>query len=339
MASKSRRANPSIKDTLFEESYRFDFFQAVRLLEKLYPERQPVGKTASPSDEVVRFKSLTSLTFPPSSIYEISEKEDKAAEMTVAFMGLTGPSGILPRHYTELLIECSKDRDFAIHSFFDVFNHRLVSLFYRAWEKYRIDISYAKGRLDHFYHYLLSIIGLGTPGLQDRLEANDRMLLFYTGLISQKPHSVSALENLLQDIFNVQVKVRQFQGQWFKLEASNRTTLAKNGQNNELGVSVVLGERVWDQQAKFRIRIGPLGYNAFCEFLPSGNAFLPLTQIVRLFVGEEFDSDVQLILKTEEVPACKLGDSSKNASRLGWSTWLKTKDFSEDAGDVVIGIN
>ena len=98
MAAENGRADPSLEHVLFEEGYRFDFFQAVRVLDRLYPDRQPVGRDATPSREVVRFRSHLSLSFPPSAIHEIARREDGSgpAQMTVAFMGLTGLLGCPP---------------------------------------------------------------------------------------------------------------------------------------------------------------------------------------------------------------------------------------------------
>jgi len=143
MASESRRTDPSVEELLFAEGFRFEFFQAVRLLEKVFPERAPVGRDARPGEEVVRFHAHNTLTFPASSIDELSRSDEGApASMVVAFMGLTGPSGVLPRHYTELVLEEERRRERGLAAFFDVFNHRVVSLFYRAWQKYRVPIAH-----------------------------------------------------------------------------------------------------------------------------------------------------------------------------------------------------
>ncbi|RMF83908.1 MAG: type VI secretion system baseplate subunit TssG, partial [Nitrospinota bacterium] len=166
MATQGRRTDPPLEDLLFAEGYRFSFFQAVRLLEHLYPHRQPVGQDAQPSHEVVRFRTHLSLGFPASEIHEITPPtdEEQPAQMTVTFMGLTGPSGVLPRHYTEFLLERVRRKDYTLHDFLDLFNHRLLSLFYRAWEKYRFPISYERTVLQHQRHdrlslYLFDLIG------------------------------------------------------------------------------------------------------------------------------------------------------------------------------------
>lgn len=343
MATASRGTDPSVEDVLFQEGYRFDPFQAVRVLERLYPQRQPVGRDTVPSGEVVRFRSHLTLSFPPSAIYEVKRTEngDGPIQMTVAFMGLTGPLGTLPRTYTELLLErVRRHKDRTLLDFLDLFNHRLISLFYRAWEKYRFPLAYERSVAKHeeydpFSLCLFDLVGMGTKGLRGKLEVGDEALLFYAGLLGQHPHSANALENILTDYFAVPVKTVQFIGQWLSLSEENRSRIGAGDKNNALGVNTVAGSRVWDQQAKFRLRLGPLTFDEFSRFLPAGNAFRPLVEFARFIVGQEFDFDVQLVLKAAEVPRCRLGETGAHAPRLGWSTWLKTKEFTHDAEDVV----
>ncbi|MEJ7618544.1 MAG: type VI secretion system baseplate subunit TssG [Pyrinomonadaceae bacterium] len=178
---------------MYDEPYRFEFFQAVRLMMKLgqQQQRQPVGAAAAPSEEAVRFRTRVSLVFPPSELYELKrradEEDQRPPEMTVAFMGLTGPAGVLPLHYTELLIERARYKDTAGWEFLDIFNHRLISLFFRAWEKYRLTATYESGDLGRFTEYLFCLTGMGTRGLRGRLNLPDQGLLRYGGLIGQKP--------------------------------------------------------------------------------------------------------------------------------------------------------
>ena len=343
MAAESRRTDPSVEDSLFEEGYAFDFFQAVRVLERLYPDRQPVGHDASPAEEVVRFCSRTTLSFPPSAIHEMTPAEEDGipAQMTVAFMGLTGPLGVLPRHYTELLLERIRAKDYTLRDFLDLFNHRLIALFYRAWEKYRFPIAYERAVLkqaeyDRFSLYLFDLIGMGTAGLRNRLAVGDEALLFYAGLLGQHPHGASALSGLLQDYFSVPVAIAQFVGQWLTLVPESRTRLGTGESLNALGVSAVAGSRVWDQQAKLTVRMGPLTLAEFGRFLPSGSAFRPLCQLTRFVAGQAFDFDLQLVLRAAEVPRCQLGAPGEHAPRLGWSTWLKTRECIHDVDQTVL---
>ncbi len=338
MAAESRRPDPPVEQLLFDAGYRFDFFQAVRLLRRLYPDRPAVGHEASPASETVRFRSSAALSFAPSAIHEIQRGDGGQPQMTVDFIGLTGPVGILPRHYTALLLERLRARDPVLHDFLDIFTHRAVSLFFRAWEKYRLAMRYERARIEHqaddrFASLLFDLFGMGTNGLLRRLIVDDRILLYYTGLLAQRRRSASSLKGLLQDHFGVPVLVEQFVGQWLQIPQRSRTRLGRRGANHALGKSAVLGRRSWDQQAAFSLRVGPLSLSEFSQFLPSGNAFRPFVQLTRYFVGQQFDFDLQLVLKAQEVPHCRLGDKGQGGPRLGWSSWLKTAPFVRDADD------
>ena len=330
----------TLEEILFAEPYRFDFFQAVRLLERVYEERQPVGQDAHVLQVIVRFRTPINLAFPASQLSalkreEETENEPNAAQMTVAFMGLTGPSGVLPHPYSELLTERLRNKDKALHEFFDLFNHRVISLFYRAWEKYRFPIAFERGRDDRFTEFLFDLAGLGTRGLRNRFSFKDEGLLSYAGLIANKPHSASAINGILSDYFGVPAQLEQFKGQWLKLEEESYSRLGTA--NHELGISTVVGTRVWDSQSKIRVRFGPVTFERFAAFLPNGSAYQPTTELTRFLIGQEFDFDVQLILKKEEVPACRLKQSAQPL--LGWTTWLKTKEFFHDDEQVILASN
>lgn len=358
----------SVEGLLFTEGFLFDFFQAVRLLERLAPRLKPVGRGGPPAAEVVRFRAHPSLGFPASAIFDV-ERPTAALPlpaMTVTFMGLTGPLGVLPIHYTELLMrqerEAKGPEKNALRAWLDLFNHRLISLFYRAWEKYRFTIPYERGEYadrepDPFTRCLYSFVGLGTPSLRGRLRVavreereeriteralarvEDLVLLHFGGFFAHRPRCAVSLEALLGDYFGLPLRICQFQGQWLRLDPSNQSRLGAAGA--DLGLNVVAGERVWDVQCKVRIRLGPLGYAKFSEFLPDRTpvprrkAFFLLCHLVRLYVGPELDFDVQLVLRKEDVPACRLADGDDGGPRLGWNTWITSGSLADDAEDAV----
>jgi type VI secretion system protein ImpH len=323
---------------LFDEPYRFDFFQAVRLLERIYTERLPVGRASAPATEAARFCARASLSFPPSQIHRLDDQDtEKPPQMTVSFLGLTGPLGVLPPPYTELILERARYKDTALRDFFDLFNHRMVSLFYRAWEKYRFAVAYERGEEDNFTSFLFALIGLGTRGLRGRMSFSDQALLFYGGLVAQRPHSSSAMEAILRDYLGVPARVDQFVGQWLDLDEESLTRLG--AANSQLGVSAVAGARVWDKQSKFTLRFGPLTYEEFAGMLPVGSAFKPAADLARLLAGMELDFDVRLVMKAEEVPPAILTTRARRRPMLGWTSWLKTQPFVEDDSQVVLTIS
>lgn len=330
--------NKPLNQELFDEPYRFEFFQAVRLLEKIFPERRAVGREPLPLKEVARFRSHAAISFPASEIQEIREvseefSDDDKIELIINFMGMIGPLGVLPRNYTELVMDRTRYRDTSLYAFLDIFTHRAVSLFFRAWEKYRFPVQYERGK-DDFTDYLFDIAGLGTGGLHNKLFIEDESLLPYAGLIAQKPHSATMLEQVLADYFNVPAKVRQFSGQWLTLDAESITRLGQV--NSGLGVNAVVGTKVWDDQSKFRVVFGALNFKEFQGFLPNGTAYKPMKAMIRFIVGEEFDFDVQLKLKAAEVPSTILTTRAKRRPMLGWTSFLKTKPFAQDDEQLIL---
>ncbi|MEK7854637.1 MAG: type VI secretion system baseplate subunit TssG, partial [Acidobacteriota bacterium] len=236
---------------------------------------------------------------------------------------------------TDLMLDRIRHRDPAMWACVVIFTHRSVSLFYRAWRKYRFPIGYERGN-DDFTAYLFDLIGVGTNGLRGRMSLPDESLLPYAGLIAQKPHSCNAVENVLSDYFSSKAKIRQFHGQWLDLEPSDYTRLGEK--NSVLGESAIAGTRVWEQQSKFRVRLGPLDFQKFQAFLPTGSAYEPLRSIVKFLIGFEFDYDVQLLLKKQQVPSSILTTRAQRRPMLGWTTFLKTSPFTADDEQVVLQV-
>jgi type VI secretion system protein ImpH len=363
MAATSGEPAASLAERLFAEGHGFDFFQAVRLLEKMAPERRPVGHEAAPSMEAARFRAHTALNFPASAIYQI-EPAAPSPIVTVTFMGLTGPSGVLPRHYTEMLMRAGEVRGperYVARDWFDLFNHRLISLFYRAWTKYRFWLAYERGEYaeadpDIFTESLYSLIGLGARSLRNRLRVaiparaegvqgervlarvDDLALTYYAGLLSHRPRCAVSLERLLEDFFGIPIRVLEFQGQWLQLDPENQSRVGAEAGNTTMGVNVVVGDRVWDIRGKIRIRLGPLTYKQFASFLPDQSPvkerkeFFRLMHLVRLYIGPELKVEVQLILKANEIPPCRSG---RKGARLGWDSWVTSRPMRRDSDDAV----
>jgi type VI secretion system protein ImpH len=346
MAAAVGRKGSGLSGQLFREAHRFDFFQAVRLLERVSRERGglrgPVGHDVAPEREVVRFRALPSLSFPAGDVARL-DAGATPPEMSVAFLGLTGPAGVLPQHYTALLLRRVRARDFALRDFLDLFNHRLVSLFYRVWEKYRLPFAHERALADGgeeapATRSVFCFAGFGTDGLRGRLEVDDEAFLYYSGHFTHVTRPALVLEGLLEDYFDVRVAVRQFQGQMLYLDPGDRSCMPTaerpDGLNAELGRTLVVGDRCWDVQSKFRLRVGPLDYTRFRTLMPNGDALRPLVQMTRTFVGMEFDFEVQLVLRYDEVPWCRLG-SRRDPAYLGWNTWVRCKPFAREVDDAV----
>jgi len=343
VATESGTVNPDltvseIEEKLRREPFSFDFFQAVRLLEKVLPQRTSVGKFAHPATEVARFAAHPSLAFPASQIQGMEWPADGPVEMTVNFMGLTGPQGVLPNPYTSLIIERLRASDTTLRDFLDIFNHRIISLFYRAWRKYRFDVACEHGERDLFSRHLLSLLGLGTEGMRDRQAVSDDALIYYAGLLGQRPRSAQALQQILSDYFEVPVAIEQFAGGWYRLDPETQCRLEGNNESGELGLGAVVGDEVWNEQSKVRIVLGPLSLERYADFLPYGRSFETLGGWVRFFSNDEWDFEVKLILEREQVPACTLGAEGVSGPQLGWVSWVKSVPFNRNPDDTVLAV-
>lgn len=352
MAGANRAGARDLIAEIRREGYRFRFPQAVRLLARAAPLEH--GHHAAAHDRsaepprALRFRTPASLSFPASEILEARERGERAddggapvsseLDLIIGFMGLTGPSGALPTHYTELLIARRNfHRDTSAHAFFDLFSHRAVSLFYQAWRKYRFYLPYESGERDGFSRNLLDLVGVGLGGLRERLKqqaggVSDTFLTHFSGLLSQRPLAGENIVALIRGYFGVPASLEQFVGQWQQIPGAEQTRLGLNA--CVLGQSVVAGERAWDRQNKIRLTIGPLDHKQFSDFLPGKPGAAALTELVKFCVGHALACDVTLALKKESVPAPSLRADSAAPLRLGYNCWTRTLPLSEDARDM-----
>jgi type VI secretion system protein ImpH len=323
VATEKREPSTPLKERLFKEFYRFSFFIAVHLLEHIFPDKKPLGKTLTPGEEAVRFSVKPGLAFPPSDISNLKQvNEERPVDMEVTFMGLIGPSGVLPYWYNELAAERIRQKDFSLTSFLDIFHHRLISLFYLAWKKNRWPVNYLPGAKDKLSGFLLSLMGLGTPALASRLGLPEESLIFYSGLLSRPVPSTVAIEAVVEYFSGTKAEVHQFIDRVIPLDLEDQTQLGLA--NGQLCMNAVCGSYAWENQTKFRVNLGSMGYNHFVRFLPTGDMLCPIFSLIRYMVGIEYEFEIRLFLKREEVPLCTLGMETPASPRLGWSTWVKT---------------
>lgn len=318
--------------TLARDPFHYDFFHALRRIEALHPHKPRIGRAARPVDEPVRFGQEPSLSFAPTTLASFQRPDGNSAQarLEVRFFGLLGPNGPLPLHLTEYARErLIHADDLTFARFLDIFHHRFISLFYRAWSQAQPTESLDRPRDDRFSSYVAAPLGLGMPALRNRDAVNDHAKLFHSGLLSRGVRNADGLAAILTGFFRVSVRVEQFIGHWLALPTHDRTRVGVAA-TASLGRGAMLGGQIWDRQHKFRLRIGPLTLAQYESFLPGGSAIGKIVAWVRLYLSFEMDWDMRLVLLKAEVPQVRL----RQYGRLGWTTWLGKKVRAHDVEDL-----
>lgn len=345
MAGENRTASQFLIAELEQAAFRFDFFEAMRLFETLHPDKPKLGASLKASDDPVRLGQVPELQFPPAALADFKRNGDGVPRLAVHFFGLFGPNGPLPLHLTEYARDRLRNHhDPTFSAFADVFHHRMLCLFYRAWADARPEVAYDRPASDRFPFYIDALLGHGGKAFRDRDALPDRAKRFYVGRFAQHSKNPEGLQAIIADILRVKVRIEEFVGEWMKIEPEEHTRLGFSPQVASLGHSALLGAYVWGCQHKFRLILGPLPLAQYLALLPGAAALAQLTAIVRNYVGDEFVWDINLILQHEQVPReMSLGQPKSahascmnGAAQLGWSMWLGPRVCSRDADDLML---
>ena len=327
----------SLEGELREAAAEFGFFQAVRLLRLWAREDGTEGREGF-ATEPVRFTVNPLLTFPPGEINRIDWSTDPP-EMEVNFFGLVGPQGVLPYEYsvhvTDRLHRRPPDR--ALKAFLDIFHHRAISLFYRAWEKYRFGVVLERQGEHALLRHVLDLMGAGTAPLRRTCPLPERAMASCGGILAQQPRTAAGLETTVSDYFGVPCRVEEFVGDWLRVEEWDLCRIGEDdGPQVELGIGSVLGDEFWDPHAKARLVLGPLDRSVYLCFLPGGAHHSTLREFLRFFTDDTLSWEVQLILAPEpdRIFGVRLGGEPDQM--LGWSTWIQCRAPLEPIADTVL---
>lgn len=311
--------------------YAFDLFFVLRMLQARHPALPRLGRALRPQSEPVRLGQDPSLAFAPATIAEVLPGVAGQPErVTVWSFGLYGPNGPMPTYMTEYVRERLRQHDDAtLARFSDIFHHRLLLLFFRAWSDAQPTTSLDRPGEDHFGRYVRSLVGLGEASQRNRDQVPDHAKLFMAGHLTRWTRNPEGLASAIGAYFGAPVHLQELCLHYLELEPEQQTRLTLHASNSQLGVDTVVGSRVPDAQSKFRLRIGPVPLGQYEQFLPVGASFGALVDWVRNYLGVEYAWDFDLVLRREDVPACQLG----GAGRLGWTSWMLAGPARRDPDD------
>ena len=313
---------------------RHHIFHALRIIEAAHPDMPRIGRSRRPREDPYRYGQVPEMSFAPSTIASLKlPEEGKPGQLNTRFFGLFGPQGPLPLHLTEYArARMRHHRDPTLVAFANMFTHRLLTLLFRAWTSGQPAPSFDRGKDDSFERKVAALGGYLGDASRRRDAMADLAKRHYTGLLAQGPKNAEGLIAILTSFFGARVRLQPFVGTWLDLEPGDRWQL---GAVSGLGQSTSIGSRVWTRNAKFRLRIGPLSLAEYERLLPGGTSLTSLRAIVRNYIGDALDWDVNLVLKRDEVPKAVLGKTT----RLGQTSWIGTRKTTKDADDLYLEPN
>ncbi|MET0388969.1 MAG: type VI secretion system baseplate subunit TssG, partial [Polyangiales bacterium] len=299
----------ALLDALALEPYAFDFYQALRRLECVFRELPRTGEGQRPSDEPIRFAQAPTLMAAPTTVAGFEPAtERRPARLLQYFFGLLGPNGALPLHLTDHARQrVHHHRDQTLTRFLDLFHHRLLALFYRAWSSAQPTVQHDRPEQDQFAGYVGALFGIGLPSLRGRDALPDHVKLYYAGLLSGQSRSAAGLKSLVAGVMHMPTALEELVGEWIVIGPEQRWQLGDRPSRHapvlmgRLGQSCVVGSRVWSRQHRFRIVLGPLRREQFRWLLPGGGGLPLLTALVRSYLGDEWRWDVRLVLERAHV--------------------------------------
>ncbi len=327
----------TLSERLQSVPHRFDGLHALRMAE--------LG-----DGDHIRAPRITAergLAFAAAPIAAV-QRSPEETRVRSALLGLTGPMGVLPQAYSELVYRAARLRNFALPAFLDVFNQRLTTLFLRASEKYRLGLQVQRNAVqrsaaigsDPVSRAVLALAGLGTPALSGRMSVPDEAVLYYAGLFAARTRPASALQAVLTDYLGVPVEVEQFAGRWLAVGAAEQTRLTQPRDGEQfcaLGVDAVAGARVWDVQSAFRVVVGPVQRAEMMDLMPDQPLLRRLVDLVRLYAGVDMVFEVQVIVHRDSIPELQMNSTPGPAApRLGWNTWAKHLPALEHSRDILL---
>ncbi len=316
------------------EPHAFEFFQLMRRIDAICSDRPRLGESSRPSLDRVRIGQQPAMAFPTRSVARVTEaRENHPPSISTYFFGLFGPNGPLPLHLTEYALHRQHNAaDATLVRFTDVFHHRLASLFFRAWAESEPTVSHDRPQEDRFALQLGSLAGFGMTSLHGRDAMPDLAKLHFIGRLASPSRNAEGLIAILIGFFAAPVEIREFIPKWVALPFGALCLLGRDPCTGTLGSTATIGARIKVYHHRFRIIIGPLGLAQYEELLPGSSGLEAFAAIVRNYIGDELDWEVNLVLHHKEVPKNPLGHSG----RLGWTSWIGERRARRDAADLIM---
>ncbi|MCQ6255015.1 type VI secretion system baseplate subunit TssG [Pseudomonas sp. Q11] len=321
MATPSRQTPDALNlsQRLRRDPQRFEWLQALLVLEREQPQAETLGSGTAPHAEALRLRGPLTPLFAASEVESLKQEPGTAPILSTPIFGLGGPDGPLPYAYQEWLQQRTRARDHAPAEFLDLFQHRLLSLLYKVMRKHRIALGFTAPTASAVQAQLRALTGLLPKALQERQAAPDAAVLACTALYADGRRSLAGFAAIVREQFGLPVELTAYEGGWRKIPPASRSRLHPGGSNLRLGRSAVAGTRVWDEHAGVRLTLGPLTAAQANTLLPTGETHPLLASLYALYFGPDLDCTLVLLIRG----AGPLQLVRQTPPRLSWNGGLQ----------------
>ncbi|MGV2293056.1 type VI secretion system baseplate subunit TssG [Trinickia sp. YCB016] len=292
------------------------FLSLLRAITARDPRMPSPGTARLPREEPFRIGQQPTMAFAPREIASFATNNGRL-DIKLFGLGLWGPQGPLPLHMTEAAYSRTEGQDHTLVRFNDLFHHRALSLFYRAWASSQATASLDRSNDEKFSFYIASLMGTDSREAQHSPLPTHARFSAVAHLV-REARNPDGLAAALSQYFGVPMHVEEFVFHWIPVEQSEHTKIGMPGPPAIMGEGALLGEMIPDKQHKFQLAVGPLDLDQYLRLTPHGEDLPTFVEWVRAFVGHEYDWEVKLLIKPRAAPPARADD----AQRLGYSTWL-----------------
>ncbi|QRX83109.1 type VI secretion system baseplate subunit TssG [Glaciimonas sp. PAMC28666] len=323
---------------LLDRAPQMNFFQFCQLLELHAPQLPLLGSVDSPGAESVRFRPFPKVGFPSTEMSAVELDEDRplaTPSVRTTFLGLYGVNAAMPHHFIEDIV-LRREGSEAVAAFLDIFNHRIATLFYRSWRKYRYPVGFRPGGKDDMSGYLLSLAGFGIGNAEHKQGVSPARILSMLGLLTQRTRTAEGLVGVIRQLLpGAGVLVKEFHPIWVRLEQpfGLRSSNKQGSMPRGLGDGHVIGRGVMDKTQTVLVTIQPANARQANDILPDARLHRDMRNLIRVYLGYKVDAELRMALSAMIAPQLSLSKAAivngevQPRPRLAWTTLLKpTKD-------------
>ncbi|WP_294736524.1 type VI secretion system baseplate subunit TssG [uncultured Pseudomonas sp.] len=284
-----------------------NLYRFCQLLEQALPNHPPLGSSAHPADDPVRFRPDPGMGFPAGELKAIETCEDlpkRPATVRTRLLGLYGVDSPMPTTFQDDIAQRREGHE-ALEAFLDIFNHRIFTQFYRIWRKYSYPATFEAAGSDATSQCLLGLIGLGIPGTAKQIAtpiSRFLALLSVMRLPTRNAEGISALVKLLAPDTEARVTPHWPQ----KVALVQPASLTKRHPVS-LSQGTPLGSVGVDANSQLHLALFTEDLNEARSWLPGGRLHNDLLVLLRVYLGWRCTAKLQLSLPINSLPSPVLG--------------------------------